>query len=173
MDVRRRHVLRLRRQCDVRRWQCLYEGEAVATEEQYYDEAEQIADSGTPTGDEAATEDEGQLDELPLGVFAVSPKPSQTKTDKVLQLAVNKEGEIRGNFQDMLTDKVTPVTGAVDKETQRVAMKLEGNNSLVVEAGFYNLTNDEVPALVHFDAKQQEPRTLIRLKNPEESSDPQ
>ena len=40
---------------------------------------------------------------------------------------------------------------------------------MVVEAGLYNLTNDEVPVLVHFDAQRQEPRTLIRLKNPEES----
>ena len=139
----------------------LYEGEAVATEEQYYAEAEQIADSGIETEDE---------DWLPLGVFAVIAEADQTKTDKVLQLAINKDGAIRGNFQDMLTDKVTPVTGAVDKETQRVALKLEGNDSLVVEAGLYNLTNDEVPVLVHFDAERQEPRTLIRLKNPEENS---
>ena len=49
-------------------------------------------------------------DWLPLGVFAVIAEAGQTKTDKVLQLALNKEGVIRGNFQDMLTDKVTPVS---------------------------------------------------------------
>ncbi len=38
------------------------------------------------------------------------------------------------------------------------------------QVGLYNLTNDEVPALVHFDADRREPRTLIRLKNPEEQS---
>ncbi len=145
----------------------LYEGEVVATDEQYYDQAAQIADSGTPIEDEP-TADESEW--LPLGVFAVLAEASQTKTDKVLQLALNKEGEIRGNFQDILTDKVTPVIGAVDKQSQRVAMKLEGNDSLVMEVGLYNLTNDEVPALVHFDAKTQEPRTLIRLKNPEEET---
>ena len=86
---------------------------------------------------------------------------------------MNKEGVIRGNFQDSLTDKVMPVVGAVDKTTQRVALKLEGNDSLVVETGLYNLTNDEVPVLVHFSADRQEPRTFIRLKQPEEQGQQQ
>ena len=54
----------------------------------------------------------------------------------------------------MLTEQVTPVTGSVDKESERVALKLEGNDSLVMEIGLYNLTNDEVPALIHFEACQ-------------------
>ena len=38
----------------------------------------------------------------PLGVFAVIAEPTQTQSDKVVQLAVNKEGVIRGNLQDSL-----------------------------------------------------------------------
>ena len=97
-------------------------------------------------------------------------EPTQTQTDKVLQLAVNKDGVIRGNFQDNLTDKVIPVVGSVDKKTQRVAFQPEGNDSIVVETGLYNLTNDEVPVLVHFGPDRQELRTLIRLKPPEEQA---
>ena len=136
-----------------------YGDQAVATAEQYYDQAGQIADSGqTPQNEEW----------LPLGVFAVIAEPTQTQTDRVVQLALNKEGVIRGNLQDSLADKVIPIVGAVDKKTQRVAMKLEGNDSAVVETSLYNLTNDEVPVLVHFSADRQEGRTLIRLKQPEE-----
>lgn len=135
-----------------------YGDQPVASGEQYYDQAGQIADSGQAAQDE---------EWLPLGVFAVIAEPTQTPTDKVVQLALNKEGTVRGNFQDFLTDKVMPVVGAVDKETQRVALKLEGSNSVVVETGLYNLTNDEVPLLVHFGPDRQEPRTLIRLKQPE------
>ena len=61
-----------------------------------------------------------------------------------------------------------PVVGAVDKKTSAWRWKLEGNDSLVVETGLYNLTNDEVPVLVHFSSERQEPRTLIRLQQPEE-----
>ena len=134
----------------------VYHGDQpVASAEQYYNQAEQLADSGQVAQDQ---------EWLSLGVFAVIAEPTQTQADRVVQLAVNKEGVIRGNFQDSLTDKVIPIVGAVDKQTQRVAMKLEGSKSVVVETGLYNLTNDEVPVLVHFGPDREEPRTLIRLK---------
>jgi hypothetical protein len=136
-----------------------YGDQLVASAEQYYSEADQIADSGQETQNE---------EWLPLGVFAVIAEPTQTKSDKVVQLALNKDGTIRGNLQDSLTDKVVTVVGAVDKQTQRVAMKLEGNDSVVVETGLYDLTNDEVPLLVHFGSDRRETRTLIRLKQPDE-----
>ncbi|MFT5303437.1 MAG: hypothetical protein ACI814_004256 [Mariniblastus sp.] len=129
----------------------------VATAEEYYDQAEQIAASGEETANE---------DWMPLGVFALVSE-GETSTDKVVQLALNKDGVIRGNYQDQLADTVIPVTGSVDRETQRVALKLAGNENLVVETGLYNLTNDEVPVLLHFGPDRQEARVLARLQNPE------
>jgi hypothetical protein len=136
-----------------------YGDQPVASDEQYYNQADQIAAAG----------EEPQNEEwLPLGVFSVIAGPTQTQSDKTVQLAVNKEGVIRGNLQDSLTDKVVTVSGAVDKKTQRVAMKLEGIDSFIVDTSLYNLTNDEVPILVHFGPDRQETRTLIRLKPPED-----
>jgi hypothetical protein len=141
-----------------------YGDQPVASAEQYYSEAGQIAEAGQ----------EPQNEEwMPLGVFAVIVEPTQTQTDKVVQLALNKEGVIRGNVQDALTDTVTPITGAVDKKTQRVALKLANSDSVVVETGLYNLTNDEVPILIHFGPDQQEDRTLIRLQQPEDQGQQQ
>ena len=135
------------------------DGEPVASAEEYYDQANQIAADGqTPQNQEW----------LPLGIFAIVSSEEQTQTDKVAQLALNTEGVIRGNYHDLLADKVTPITGAVDKQTQRVAMKIEGNNDVIVETGLYNLTNDEAPVLVHFGADRQETRIFVRLKQPEE-----
>ena len=136
-----------------------YGDEAVATEEQYYDQAEEIAEAGVESTDE---------EWLPLGVFAFIKESGQTETDKVVQLALNREGIVRGNMQDLLTDKVIPVSGSVDKESQRVALKLEGVDNLIVEVGLYNLTNDEVPILLHRGADTRDTATLIRLENPEE-----
>ncbi|MFN9343446.1 MAG: hypothetical protein ACK6DB_12785 [Planctomycetota bacterium] len=135
-----------------------YEGEPVATAEQYYQEAEEIAAAGAETEDE---------EWLPLGVFSLIAEADQEKSDKVVQLALNKQGAIRGNFHDLVTDEVTPISGSVNKQTQRVALKLEGNDQLVVETGLYNLTNDECPVLIHFSPEEQEQRVLIRLKQPE------
>ncbi len=136
-----------------------YGDEAVATEEQYYEEAGQIAAAGEQSSDE---------EWLPLGVFAVIASPDQSQTEQVLQLALNQDGAIRGNFHDTTKDQVTPVYGSVNKETQRVALKLEGNDQLIVETGLYNLTNDECPILVHYGPDKQEQLVLIRLHQPEE-----
>jgi hypothetical protein len=134
------------------------DGEPVASAQQYYDEANQIAALGA----------ESQNDEwLPLGVFGVVSE-GQESTDRVAQLAMNKEGVIRGNLHDVVANTVVPITGAVDAKSQRVAMKIEGNDAAVVEAGLYNLTNDEVPVLLLFGPDQQETRTLIRLSPPDE-----
>jgi hypothetical protein len=142
----------------------VYNGDQpLASAEQYYEQAGEIADSGQTAENE---------EWLPLGVFAVIAEPTQTQTDKVVQLALNKEGVIRGNLQDSLANKVMPVTGSVDKETQRVALRIEGNDTVVVETGLYNLTNDEVPVLVHFGPDRQELRTLIRLQQPEDQEQP-
>jgi hypothetical protein len=133
------------------------DGEPVATAEEYYDQGNQIAALGAETAND---------DWLPLGVFGVVSE-GQESAEKVVQLAVNKDGVVRGNLHDMLADTVVPVTGAVDVESQRVAVKIEGNNALVVETGLYNLTNDEVPVLLQFGPDHQETRTLIRLSPPE------
>jgi hypothetical protein len=130
----------------------------VATSEEYYDQAQQIANSGQESTNE---------DWMPLGVFGIVAE-GQTNAEKVAQLALNKEGIIRGNLQDTVTNSVTPLTGAVDKSTQRVAIRIQGNDEVVVETGLYNLTNDEVPVLIHFGSDKQETRTLVRLKNPEQ-----
>jgi hypothetical protein len=132
------------------------DGEQVATAEEYYDEANQIAALGAETQSE---------DWLPLGVFAVVSE-GQDNAEKIVQLALNRDGVVRGNLHDMLADTVVAVTGAVDVQTQRVAMKIEGNDMLVVETGLYNLTNDEVPVLVQFGPDRQETRTFIRLAQP-------
>lgn len=136
------------------------DGEPVASDEQYYSQAAEIAQSGETTTDE---------EWLPLGIFAVITE-GQTNSDKVVQLALNKEGAIRGNLHDITTDSVLQVTGAVNKETQRVAFQIEGKANLVVETGLYNLTNDEVPILIHTGPTTQESRTLIRLKQPEDQA---
>ncbi len=76
-------------------------------------------------------------------------------------------GQDESELKDLLSDKITPIIGSVDKEMQRVAMKIEGNNLLVAETGLYNLTNDEVPVLIQFGPDQHENRTLIRLNEEE------
>lgn len=137
-----------------------YGDRPVATAEQYYQQANQLAAEGGQAGNQ---------DWLPLGVFGVVQQPTD-KIERVMQLAINKDGVIRGNYHDLLTDTVATITGSVNKVNQRVGMKVQGNDTMVIEAGLYNLTKDEVPILIHFGPDRQEARTLIRLQQPTEQA---
>jgi hypothetical protein len=99
-------------------------------------------------------------------VFALT-KTGDDSSDVTLQLAVNKQGVIRGNSTDNRSDEAKPIQGSVDKETQRVAFTVGDNSEEVVETGLYNLTKDEAPALIHFGADRTEQWLLVRLKQPD------
>ncbi len=138
-------------------------GADVGTSEQYYDQAENLA----TTGAEAQASPDG--DWLPLGVFALT-KPDQSKSDVTLQLAVNKQGVIRGNYTDTAINKNQVIQGSVDKKTQRVAFTVGDNKTDVVETGLYNLTKDEAPCLIHFGKDRTEQWLLVRVQKPDNAT---
>jgi len=138
------------------------DGQSVGTAEQYYDQASQLATTGT----QAQAPADG--DWMPLGVFGLT-KTGEQKADVTVQLAVNKQGVLRGNYTDVVTNQTQLVHGSVDKKTQRVAFTVGENTNNVVETGLYNLTKDEAPALIHFGKDRTEQWLLVRLKQPEGS----
>ena len=138
-------------------------GENSGTTQQYYSQASQIASTG------AQAEASSDGDWLPLGVFALT-KSDQTKSDVTVQLAVNKQGTLRGNYTDTATDKNQVIQGAVDKKTQRVAFTVGENKNAVVETGLYNLTKDEAPCLIHLGSDRTEQWLLVRLTKPDQQS---
>ncbi len=79
-------------------------GESAGTTEQYYDQAASIA----ATGAQATAAPEGEW--LPLGVFAFT-RPETPKSDITIQLAVNKDGVIRGNYTDTATKRIKSFRG--------------------------------------------------------------
>lgn len=135
-------------------------GSEAGTSEQYYDQAASLATSG------AQAEAPADGDWLPLGVFALT-KPDQTESTLTLQLAVNKQGVIRGNYTDTSTDQTHLIQGSVDKQTQRVAFTVGDDTTNLIETGLYNLTQDEAPCLIHFGSERTEQWLLVRLQNPE------
>jgi hypothetical protein len=132
------------------------DGNSVGTSAEYYSQASQIA----TTGAEADAPSDGNW--LPLGVFSLT-KPEQPSDNLMLQLAVNKDGILRGNYTDTTSKTTQVVQGAVDKKTQRVAFTVGDNKDTVVETGLYNLTKDEAPALMHFGKDRTEQWLLVRM----------
>ncbi len=135
------------------------DGEQAATAEQYAQQAIRLSDAGraaNPSDDE-----EWQ----PLGVFALVRGEEQT-SDKIFQLAVNREGMIRGNYYDAIADNVLPVFGSVNKKTQRAAWSIGEKKEVVFEAGIANFTLGETAILVHYGKDNTQQFTLVRVEQP-------
>lgn len=135
-------------------------GDNAGTAEQYYDQAVDLAKSG------AQAEAPSDGDWLPLGVFAFT-KPDQKSSDITIQLAVNKDGVIRGNYTDTSLKQNQVVQGSIDKQTQKAAFTVGDNQQNIIETGLYNLTKDEAPCLLHLGKENTEQWLLVRLTNPE------
>jgi hypothetical protein len=72
------------------------------------------------------------VDWLPLGVFAVAP-PGVTQESgqahNYQQLAVDRQGTIKGNFYDTISGTVQPITGTVDRATLTASWTVGTNGS--------------------------------------------
>ena len=147
-------------------------GNVVYNDNSVYIDGQQIASAGDFAASAAtlaaveppATEaDADAADWMPLGTFAVSTNEADAQPHRVVQLAVDKAGVVSGTLYNSGTDVTQTLLGQVDKQTQRVALRV-GESNLVVETGLYNLTQDQAPLLVHFGADRVENWLLVRLE---------
>jgi len=102
-----------------------------------------------------------------LGVFAVLGSDRDAdKAQRFFQLAVDKRGTLGGNYFEKSSDVVQPIRGSVDRQGHRAAWTVGDDLQTIYETGVYNLSREEAPMLVHFDAAQNEVWTLVRLQQP-------
>jgi hypothetical protein len=79
--------------------------------------------SAKPTADASATislsHEDSSSPWLPLGTFAAVPAGSDRSLAPhlFLELALHRDGTVRGNYFDAVSDAVHPVTGRFDRET--------------------------------------------------------
>ncbi len=132
-------------------------GQSVGTVADYSQQAATLAQTG-------AEADATAGDFLPLGVFAMV-RDEQQHPQFTLQLAINKQGILRGNFYDEHSQSTTPIHGAVDPQTQRAAWLVGSNTTSVMEAGLSNLVAGEAPALIHKSGTTDH-WLLVRLEQP-------
>jgi len=138
-----------------------YNGDPVATAEEYATQATTIATAGVTT--EVSEKEEW----VSLGVFGMV-QGDEKDANKIFQLAIDKNGVIRGTYYDALSDTESPVSGSVEKRTQRAAWVIGDRKDTVYETGIGNLTEAETTMLVHFGKDRTQQWTLIRLEAPEE-----
>ena len=137
----------------------------VASADEFAESAAALATVPAPESEDQAAEAEW----LPLGTFVLTTDPDDVEPNRLVQMAVNKDGIISGTLHNRQTDKTDAIQGSVDKETQRVAVRIGESETVVAETGLYNLTQDEAPLLVHFGTETQDNYLLVRLPEPDES----
>jgi hypothetical protein len=137
-----------------------YNGQPAGTATDYYNSAQKLA---TSCGD---TNPKKKADWKPLGVFSLV-QGSQTDSTTMFQIAINENGDIAGNYYDMLADQDQQIHGKLDKKTQRVAWTVGSNKNVVYDSGMANLLKDDAPVLVHFGKDRTEQFILVRLKRPD------
>jgi hypothetical protein len=138
------------------------DGQDIGTTQQFAQQATTIADQGQQAN--APPTEEWKA----IGVFALVPGDEKT-SNNVFQIAINKDGILRGNYYDGLMDTTTPIYGSVDKKTQRAAWTIGKNNDRVFDAGIYNLTQAETPVLVHFGGVRTQQMMLVRVEQPQKA----
>lgn len=138
-------------------------GEAVASADEYYEQASKLAAAAPPAKPE-------ESEWMPLGVFAVTTEPA-TDSNALLQLAVDRNGVIAGTYYNTATDIGRPVRGMVDKKTQRAAWTFSDgkNTDIIMETGLFNLTQDQTDALVHFGKDKTQKWRMVRLNEPKDT----
>lgn len=134
------------------------DGQDVGTPQQYYQQGQQLAASGADASGDSSNEQW-----MPLGVFALTDS-GQKSANLIVQLAVDKQGTLRGNMTNMKESSNEVIHGAVDKKTQRAAWTVGDDTNTVFETGIYNLTKDETPVLVHMGDGKTEQLLLVRLQ---------
>jgi hypothetical protein len=141
--------------------QVFYEGTQVATAEEYAQQATQIAEVGQKATPEPKEE------WISLGVFGMV-QGDEKDANNIFQLAINKDGIIRGNYYNALTDTTLPVYGSVEKKTQRAAWTVADRKDTVYETGISNLTEPQSTMLIHFGKDRTQQWTPVRLEQPKE-----
>jgi hypothetical protein len=135
-----------------------YGSQPAGTVEQYYQEASNLVATAPPPSSD------GDTQWLPLGVFGLIAGKDKTPS-LTFQIAVNKQGIIRGNSANQYAN-VLPIHGAVDRKTQRVCWTVGTDTAKVYDTGLDNLTKSESPILVHSGPKITQQEILVRLKKP-------
>ncbi|MEO2047370.1 MAG: hypothetical protein ABGX16_12450 [Pirellulales bacterium] len=76
---------------------------------------------------------------LSLGIYSVSIAKGVPPT-RMLQLAINHQGDLRGVFHDSLADTSQNIVGQLNLKTQVAQWSLESNKNLTFEAPLQQLT---------------------------------
>jgi hypothetical protein len=110
---------------------------------------------------------QGSGDWMPIGVFAVGRNASEAAvSNRFVQLALNRNGEIDGVYYNALSDSAQDISGSVDAGSQQAYWSLSNvENSPIATTGLYNLTEPVTSVRVLFSDGSTQVWSFVRLQN--------
>ncbi len=103
-------------------------------------------------------------DWMTLGSYSLMTGSGDPGT-RILQLSVDKRGNIRGSYYDMITNVTKNVIGLIDKNTQQVRWTLDSNQQLTFVATLDQLTQPQGVVNVKLPGGQVQQWQLVRMEN--------
>lgn len=101
---------------------------------------------------------------LTLGAYTLRTGSGDPGT-RILQLAVDREGHVRGNYFDMITNAAHNVYGLIDEHTQQVRWTLESNRQLTFVATLDQLTRSLGVVHVQLPGGERQQWQLVRMES--------
>jgi hypothetical protein len=108
---------------------------------------------------------------LPLGIFTLAPE-GQTEATAMLQLALGKDGVLRGTYLDLLGNADHPIRGSIDKATQQAAWTFGPHGTVTFQTALAVLTEPSGPVSVHYENGQTRQWVLARYDAEPSDGDP-
>jgi hypothetical protein len=126
------------------------------------------SDAAQPTSPTASTSPATEKWE-PLGVYSLC-EPGQKQSTTLFQLAINKEGVVRGNYMNEITNEKAQVHGALDKKTQRISWTIGSNPETVFSTSLQELMKENSKVVVQFGPAKTQEMAFIRQPAPKKSA---
>lgn len=121
----------------------------------------------TQAATELAQAGEDQVDQggpwMAIGAFAFCPMDVPNAT-RMIQLAVNPQGTLRGTHYDLLSEETADIIGAVDRNTSQVSWRIGENGHVIFESDLAQLTQPQGQVRVHFPDGQTGQWAVTRLQ---------
>jgi hypothetical protein len=108
-------------------------------------------------------------DWMTLGSYTLMTGSGDPGT-RILQLSIDKQGNIRGNYYDMITNGTNNVIGLIDKNTQQARWTLDTNRQLTFVATLDQLTQPQGVVNVKLPGGQVQQWQLVRMENAQASN---
>jgi hypothetical protein len=99
---------------------------------------------------------------MPLGVYSLMVAPGDIST-RMLDLAVDRHGHIRGSYYDMISGASYNVAGIIDQRTQYAQWSLESNRQLTFYTPLGEMLQSQGIVNVRLPSGQRQEWQLVRM----------